>query len=215
MAWLDDQLQGGFDHVLIGTSLPFLLSPGLHQFEAWSEAVATAAWRNRSSLLGENIPHGVDEEHGAAFQDGLAAVAERVVEVASGKRGTAPGTITFLSGDVHNSYVAEVESRYESRIVQAVCSPIRNPLPYAVRYMTGFSSKNVGRGIGTFLARRAKVPPGPLTWKTTRGPWFDNNLATLETNGRSLVMQWDRGIVHGDKDNDPVLERVAEVDIRN
>ena len=37
MAWLDDQLQGGFDHVLIGTSLPYLLSPGLHLFEAWSE----------------------------------------------------------------------------------------------------------------------------------------------------------------------------------
>ena len=215
MAWLDDQLQGGFDHVLIGTSLPFLLSPGLHLFEAWNEAVATGAWGKRWSVFGEKVRQNVDLEHWAAFQDGFRAVAERVIEVASGKRGTAPGTITFLSGDVHNSYVSEVDRRYESRIVQAVCSPIRNPLPYAVRYMTGFSSKNFGRRIGTFLARRAKVPPAPLEWKTVRGPWFDNNLATLETDGRSLRMRWDRGVVHGDKGNDPVLERVAEVEIRN
>ncbi len=166
-------------------------------------------------MVGEKVRQNVDLEHWAAFQDGFRAVAERVIEVASGKRGTAPGTITFLSGDVHNSYVSEVDRRYESRIVQAVCSPIRNPLPYAVRYMTGFSAKNFGRRIGTFLARRAKVPPAPLEWKTVRGPWFDNNLATLETDGRSLRMRWDRGVVHGDKGNDPVLERVAEVEIRN
>ena len=213
MAWFDDQLRGGFDHVLIGTSLPFLLSQGLHGFEAWSEAVSTGVWGKLWSRLGEKIRQAVDLEHWAAFQEGFTAVANAVVDVASGKRGKAPGTITFLSGDVHNSYVAEVERRYESRIVQAVCSPIRNPLPQAVRYMTGFSSKNVGRGIGRFLARRAKVPSAPFEWKTIRGPWFDNNLATLETHGRGLVMRWDRGAVYGDKGGDPVLEQVSEVHI--
>jgi hypothetical protein len=81
--------------------------------------------------------------------------------------------------------------------------------------MTGFSSKNVGRGLGTFLARRARVSPAPLEWKTIQGPWFDNNLATLETHGRSLVMHWDRGVVHGGAGDDPVLERVSEVRIDN
>jgi hypothetical protein len=215
MDWFDDQLQGGFNHLLIGTSLPFMLSPGLHQFEAWNEAVSTGAWGERWSRLGERIRQGVDLEHWAAFQEGFTAVAKSVIEVASGRRGTAPGTVTFLSGDVHNSYVAEVDRRYQSRIVQAVCSPIRNPLPYAVRYMTGFSSKNVGRGVGRFLARKANVPPAPFDWHTTRGPWFDNNLATLETDGRSLRMRWERGAVYGDKGGDPVLERVSEVEIRN
>ncbi len=211
LSWFDGQLQGGFDHVLVGTSLPYLLSPGLHGFEAWSEAVSTGVWGKTWSRIGERTRQAVDLEHWAAFQEGFRAVADAVVEVASGKRGQAPGTVTFLSGDVHNSYVAEVERRYESRILQAVCSPIRNPLPQAVRYMTGFSSKNVGRGIGRFLARRAKVPPPPFEWKTVRGPWFDNNLATLETQGRGLVMHWDRGTVHGSPGSDPVLERVADV----
>ncbi len=40
MAWLDEQMRGDVDHLLIGTSLPFLLSPGLHYVEALDEALA-------------------------------------------------------------------------------------------------------------------------------------------------------------------------------
>ena len=212
MAWLDGQLQGGFDHVLIGTSLPFLLSPGLHHFEAWSEALATGAWGDRWAKVGETLRKNVDLEHWAAFQEGFVEVATMVTEVADGKRGPAPGTVTFLSGDVHNSYVAEVFRSGGARILQAVCSPIRNPLPQAIRYMTGFSSKNIGGGIGRFLARRAKVPPSPISWRTIRGPWFDNNLATLETRGRCLWLRWETGVVDSGHD-DPRLERVATVEI--
>ena len=212
MAWLDGQLQGGFDHVLIGTSLPFLLSPGLHHFEAWSEALATGAWGDRWAKVGETLRKNVDLEHWAAFQEGFVEVATMVTEVADGKRGPAPGTVTFLSGDVHNSYVAEVFRSGGARILQAVCSPIRNPLPQAIRYMTGFSSKNIGGGIGRFLARRAKVPPSPISWRTIRGPWFDNNLATLETRGRCLWMRWETGVVDRGK-QDPRLELVATVEI--
>jgi len=216
MAWLDEQMRGGVDHLFVGTSLPFLLPEGLQHLEAFSEALAAGAWGRFGTRVGERLRTGGDLEHWGAFQETFHKVAEIAIEVVQGRRGAAPRTVTFLSGDVHHSYVSQVSGLDASgTIVQAVCSPIRNPLPYAVRYMTGFSAKNFGRRIGTFLARRANVPPAPLEWKTVRGPWFDNNLATLETDGRSLRMRWDRGAVHGDKDNDPVLERVAEVEIRN
>src|SRR3954471_4573247 len=39
-AWLDEQLRGDVDHLLIGTSLPYLLAPGLHYVEAFNEALA-------------------------------------------------------------------------------------------------------------------------------------------------------------------------------
>ncbi len=212
MAWLDAQLQGGFDHVLIGTSLPFLLSPGLHHFEAWNEALAGGVWGKRMAKVSEKLRQTVDLEHWAAFEDGFSDVATMVTEVADGKRGPAPGTVTFLSGDVHNSYVAEVYRSGGARILQAVCSPIRNPLPQAIRYMTGFSSKNIGGGLARFLAKRAKVPPSPITWRTIRGPWFDNNLATLETRGRSLSMWWEKGVVRSGE-IEPHLEPVSEVEI--
>ena len=47
LAWLDDQMRGDFDHLLVGTSLPFLLAPGLHHAEAFSEAIAQGAWGKR------------------------------------------------------------------------------------------------------------------------------------------------------------------------
>ena len=212
MSWLDDQLRGGVDHLFIGTSLPFLLSPGLHDIEAWNEAVARGAWGPRWRRWGEKIREAVDLEHWAAFQEGFTEVARMVLEVADGKRGEAPATVTFLSGDVHNSYVAEVDRESGSRIVQAVCSPIRNPLPQAVRSMTGFSARNVGTGIGRRLARRARVEPPPITWRTTRGPWFDNNLATLETRGRDLTMRWEKGKAARGQPDQPRLEVVAAVD---
>ena len=40
MAWLDEQMRGGVEHLFVGTSLPFLLPEGLQHLEAFSEALA-------------------------------------------------------------------------------------------------------------------------------------------------------------------------------
>ena len=93
--------------VLIGTSLPFLLGPGLHHAEAFGEALAEGAWGPRAKKVGEGLRQGADLEHWAAFQDGFQKVSEMTLEVARGRRGHPPGTITFLSGDVHHSFVNE------------------------------------------------------------------------------------------------------------
>ena len=53
--WLDEQLTGDVDHLLIATSLPFLLGGGMHHLEAWNEAVAQGAWGKRMAQLGEKI----------------------------------------------------------------------------------------------------------------------------------------------------------------
>ena len=216
MHWLDEQLRGDVDHVFIGTSLPYLLSPGLHQLEAWTEAVAAGAWGRRLKGFGEKVRRSIDMEHWAAFQDGFRDVADMVCEVADGKRGASPATVTFLSGDVHNSYVIEVDRRGSndegsSRILQAVCSPIRNPLPQVVRKATAVASKSVGFGFANRLARSAKVPDPPFSWHTIEGPWFENNLATLETAGRTLTMRWEKGVIQGGNQESPELEVVSEL----
>src|SRR5918992_1751902 len=38
--WVEEQVTGDFDHLLVATSLPWLLGPGMHYAEAWSEAVS-------------------------------------------------------------------------------------------------------------------------------------------------------------------------------
>jgi hypothetical protein len=209
MAWLDEQMRGGFDHVFVGTSLPFMLARGLHYFEAWSEAVATGAWGKRAAVVGEKVRRAVDLEHWAAFHEGFLQVARMTVEVATGKRGTPPGSVTFLSGDVHHSYIAEAKVDGECRVLQAVCSPIRNRLPGKVAIGMGALGHGAFTPITKSLARLAKVPPPELDWKLTHGPWYDNNLATLETHGRELKMRWEAGSTESDGHED-TLKVVAE-----
>ena len=77
--------------------------------------------------------------------------------------------------------------------MQAVCSPIRNPLARRWRFATAALSYGVAGPLGILTARSAKVPDQPFRWKRLKGPWFDNNLATLQADGRRLWIRWERG----------------------
>ncbi|WP_210651900.1 alkaline phosphatase D family protein [Nocardioides sp. SYSU D00065] len=211
-AWLDDQLRGDVDHLLVGTSLPFLLARGLHHLEAFGEALAGGAWGERAGRVGEQLRTTVDLEHWGAFQRSFHEVSQQTVEVAAGKRGRAPSTVTFLSGDVHHSYVSEAwpadGRRLDATILQAVCSPIRNPLSRATRFATAVLSYGVAGPAGRLAARSARVPDAPLRWRYAEGPWFDNNLAFLRLGGPSLRMWWVTGTVVDDHHERPRLAKV-------
>ena len=220
MEWLDGKMRGGCRHLLVGTSLPFLMPTGLHHFESWNEAVCNGAWGKRAARWGETLRRAVDLEHWGAFEEGFRRVYTMAAEVADGKRGPAPRTVTFLSGDVHHSYVSEVQrprGAGRARILQAVCSPIRNPLPRFMRATMAFGSTRPAIGFAGWLARRAKVPPPPAEWQTVSGPWFDNCIATLEDREDGLLLQWDAGVVDEDAPEDrdgnpePRLTKVASV----
>ena len=213
LAWLDEHMQGGFRHVLVGTSLPFLLPPGLHHLEAWNEAVAGGAWGRRLTRFGEWARQTVDLEHWGAWQRSFQQVADLATAVADGSRGPAPQTVTFLSGDVHHSYVSEVRRRRGGRIVQAVCSPIRNPLPRFFRFLTAVLAYAVAGPIGSLVSRSAHVPRPPFKWRKLAGPWFDNALATLEDRDDGLLLRWEKGVA-GDDPKASWLELVEEVVIR-
>jgi hypothetical protein len=134
-------------------------------------------------------------------------------EVADGKRGPAPETVTFLSGDVHFSYVAEVDRTSGSRILQVVCSPIRNPLPWLLRSSTAILSYAVAAPLGALVARSVKVPDPPFRWRNIRGPWFDNNLASLEDTADGLTLSWQSGTVDGEDHLHPRLREVAAMTV--
>lgn len=213
LAWVDEQLRGDTEHLFIGTSLPFLLPTGIHDLESLNETMAQSGKRI-TGALGEKIRQAVDLEHWAAFEKSFRDVSRMVFEVARGERGRAPATITFLSGDVHNSYVNEVTATpmpVESRIVQAVCSPIRNPLPRHVRMLQGTLSGWMGAPMRSLVNRMPKVKKPDFDWATTHGPWFDNNLARVEVLGSRLLLTWARGDVEGDNYDDPKLVRVETV----
>ena len=183
--WIGEHATGGFDHLLIGTSLPLFLAPALHYLEAWNEAVCDGAWGGLAAKLGEKLRQGVDLEHWPAFRDSFNLMCELLREVGAGNRGEAPQSIVVLSGDVHHAYLAEVGfptgSGVKSRVWQATCSPFRNPLSTKERRGVRVGFSKTGAVIGRLLARSAGVPPPPVRWRFMDGdPRFDNQVGTLE-----------------------------------
>jgi len=217
LAWLDERMQGDVDHLLIGTSLPVLLAPALHHAEALSEALAQGRFGKRAGRFGEWVRKTADLEHWTAFQEGFVDLARMTVEVGSGARGRAPRTVTFLSGDVHHSYVAEAWAdpasgvQLTSRVLQATCSPIRNPLPQFMKVFIRAAAMGKARPTGRLLA--GKVPRSPLRWELTSGPWYDNNLAVLELLDDRLRFRWSGGEVRDGRPTYATLRTVAEVDV--
>jgi hypothetical protein len=197
--WLQEQVTGDFDHLLLGTSLPFLLAPGLHDLEAWSEAVCAGAWGRPLERLAESVRERFDLEHWAAFQRSFVRLAELLRETAAGNRGSAPASIILLSGDVHHCYLAEAAfpagSGTRSAVYQAVCSPFRNELDRHERAVVRAACSRAGSAAGRLLARSARRGQRPIHWRLVHPrPWFENQVAHIELRGRSATAVFEHAI---------------------
>ena len=192
---------GGFTHLFLASSLPFLLPRPVHDLEAWNERVCDGAWGRAFRGAGERIRQGIDLEHWAAFDDSLERIEGLLKAVASGERGDAPGSITMLSGDVHYAYLAEVGfppgTGAESAVWQAVCSPIRNPLDRREKAAVRFSCGRTAGAIGRALARSAGARDPSIGWRLCDGPTFDNQVATIEWEGPHAELALERVLPRG------------------
>ena len=210
-AWLREQAEGEFDHLLLGMSDPYLLAPGIHHVQAWNEAVCAGAWGERLVGFGERLREAADLDHWPSFRRGFERLTTLIREVATGERGPAPASVVAISGDVHNAYLAEVAfpraTRVESRVYQAVCSPIRNPLPAHERRAQRLAASEVGKVVGRALARAARVDPPPIRWRLVEPPSFENHIATLELDGRSAGVRLESAVAG---DGRPRLETTFE-----
>ena len=194
-SWIDSELRGDVDHLLIVTSLPYLLPKPIHDLEAWSEAVCDGAWGRRAARLGERLRRAVDLEHWAAFRSSFERLARAIGEVAAGERGRAPESIVLLSGDVHYAYLAEAGfpgRHVESRVYQAVCSPFRHGLGPGMEFANRIAFRRALTWPAAALPRLARVPSPPIRWRMRHGPFFDNEVATLELDGRSARVCLER-----------------------
>ncbi|MEP6598086.1 MAG: alkaline phosphatase D family protein [Actinomycetota bacterium] len=191
LAWIEDQVDGDYDHLLIGTSLPWLLPRALHDLESWNEVLCAGARGPRVARWSEWFRRAADLEHWASFRASFDRLADLLGQVARGERaghpGGAPATICVLSGDVHHAYVARV--RYpepiQSHVYQLTCSPLHNYVPRAMKLAFRVSwSRAAERVTRALLGLVAKVPPMTIAWTREAGPYFGNELVTLVLRGR-------------------------------
>ena len=190
--WVVEQAGGTCAHLLVGSSLPWLLPRPIHDLEGWNEAVCAGVWGRRWAGWGERIRQGVDLEHWAAFRGSFDALSLLLREVAA--RPNPPASVVVLSGDVHYSYLADARFPGGTRVWQAVSSPLRNPLAASLRWANSVAFWLPFSWPARLLARTARVRDPRMQWDVRRGPWFDNTLATVETRGRRATIRWERAL---------------------
>ncbi|MFH8792819.1 alkaline phosphatase D family protein [Streptomyces sp. NPDC017941] len=194
--WLREQaLAGGCDHLLIGTSLPWLLPHLIHDAEGWDAALCRGERGARWARFGERLRRAADLEHWAAFPSSFDSLAALIAEAGSGA--DAPATVCVLSGDVHHAYVAEPtwpDGGPGARVLQLTCSPVHNSIPGYIRGGFRFGWSRVGRALGRRFARHGRLPRAAVDWRRTGGPWFGNHLMTLTMRGRSSRLRLDRAL---------------------
>ena len=173
LEWLDGVLRGGSRHVLIGTSLPFLLPPGLHDFEAMNEAMAQGAYGRRVAHGGRaDAPHHRPRalgrlqprlrrglRHGHGGRPRRARPGPRDGDLPVGRR---PQLLP------RRGHRPARRSAPRSRVVQAVCSPIRNPMPRGVRVVMSLFARSLVRPMRFVASHSRRVPDPPFPWTRHR-----------------------------------------------
>ncbi|MEU6103774.1 alkaline phosphatase D family protein [Streptomyces flaveolus] len=204
-AWLREQVLDGrddgevpYDHLLIGTSLPWLLPHLVHDLEAWNASVCGGERGARWARLGERIRRGADLEHWPAFPASFDSLAGLIADAGTGPG--APATVSVLSGDVHHAYVAEPSwpgRDPDARVVQLTCSPVHNSVPLSMRLGFRFGWSAPARALGRRIARHGRCSPAAVSWRKTGGPWFGNQLMTLTLRGRSARLRLEQARSEG------------------
>jgi PhoD-like phosphatase len=225
-AWFLDEAHGSYEHLVVGSSLPWLLPPGVHHLEAWNERMADSE-RRWVATLSERVRRGVDLEHWAAFHRSFEAMAELFARIGTGGSNAigepggagqrvgagpayaSPASINVLSGDVHHSYVAE--ARFTTDVVtpvhQLTCSPIHNQVPAVMRPLMRLGWWRGPSEAVRGLARTAGLRRPVVRWRKKTGPYFGNAVSTLELVGRAAAVT-----IEG-TDKDGGLNTIASVQL--
>ena len=210
--WIEEYAIGGFDHLLLGTSLPVLLGPGMHHLQAWNEAVCSGVWGERAAEWGEKIRRSQDLDHWSSFRDSFVRLTDLIRRVGAGEKGRPPASILVFSGDVHHGYLTESTFRddeVESPVYQVVCSPLRNSLPGDKSRLQRLAWTKPGELAGRALSRLAGLSDPEIRWSLTHGSlWFENQIASLELNGRQATLTLEKAVLDGS--GEPGLEKIYE-----
>jgi hypothetical protein len=189
-AWVEAQLAAaadeGVEHLILGTSLPWLLPHAIHEIERWNETLNQRHHGRPLGRLAEALRQAADLEHWAAFGDSFERLGRALAAVARGEHGRPPATALVLSGDVHHAYAAELVQPPDltTRVHQLTVSPLHNQAPHPIKVGFRIGWSRWARRLTTGIARLARVRPSELEWTKAAGPYFGNQLGELVLEGR-------------------------------
>jgi phosphodiesterase/alkaline phosphatase D-like protein len=200
--WVDAVLAqavaDGVQHLVVGTSLPWLLPHAIHQLERWNATLTSRHAGRRIGRFAERLRQAADLEHWAAFGASFERLGATLVSVARGDHGRSPATALVLSGDVHHAYAAELVTPGgpRARVHQLTVSPLHNRAPHPIQVGFRIGWSRWAAALTTGLARSARVRPTALRWRKRAGPFFGNQVGELVLDGRNA--RFLLSVVEGD-----------------
>ena len=194
--WVERQVDdGGFEHLVVVTSMPWLLPRALHDLESWNEALCAGSrgrifarsWRVGPSSRGPGALGGLPE----------------VVRPARGPlrtRRTGPAW-RGASRDHHRAVRRRPPQLYlGGRLRPAahlagvpdhlLADPQHDQPGHAPRLPHGLEQHRRARGPA--LDRLSRVPPLPIHWHHPSGPHFGNMVGSISFEGRTARARLER-----------------------
>jgi len=205
--WITEQVTGDYRHLLIGTSLPWLLAPALHDIEAWNETLCAGRRGRLIARASEKLRRAADLEHWAAFGASFKTLTALIGaigrgEYADGGDASAPDTVCVLSGDVHHAYIAaaSLPGGTRSAVYQLTCSPLHNRVPPAMKlaFRAGWSTA-AERTVRALIGTIARIPRPSVRWHRTAGPLFGNDVMSLTLDGPRAHIRLEQAGPRGDR----------------
>jgi len=192
-AWLEEQASapGRVDHLLLATSVPWLMPHAISDLETVNEIAA--ARPGRRGRWGERLRQAADLEHWPAFRESF----DRLTALVTRAANSGPATVSILSGDVHHCYAARADVAGPAAVHQLTCSPVHNVMDWYIKPGFRLAWSAPARGLTRWWAARAGAQPTPVTWRRLAGPLFGNTIATLEIEDRRARVLFEQPVTSG------------------
>ncbi|GAA2993523.1 alkaline phosphatase D family protein [Actinokineospora diospyrosa] len=203
--WIEENADGDYDHLLIGSSLPWLMPHVIAHVQSMNEvACRRTDWRGR---LAEKLRQAADLEHWPSFRKSSDRLTRLIRRIAEGEA----ATVCVLSGDVHHVYAAEAtfDRPVNARVYQLTCSPLHNAVERYMRplFRLGWWQPLAGV-LRRWMYRSPEIEPLPVDWEKVAGPYFGNAVATLRVRGRDAEVVIEQA---GDGPDGPRLRPLPSV----
>ena len=192
--WIVEHTEGDFDHLLIGTTVPCLLSPALPPPRGLERA-ALRRRLGRPGRLGEReaAPRSRLRPLGR-LRDSFATPARpaRRGRLRQARQGAGLDRRPLRRRPPRlpraRSPSTPEAPACGAPVYQAVCSPYRNPLDEKERRVVRAGLRHAASAPSRAPAGPAAGAPDPgIRWRTLDGPYFDNQVATLRLDGREAL----------------------------
>ena len=208
--WIVDHASGDFDHLLIATTVPYLLSPGFHHLEAWNERLCDGAWGGPPPAAARSCAAPSTSTTGPpSSSPSIAARAARRGRLGPARQGPGLDRAALRRRPPRLSLRRRLQARRgdEKRRLPggllALPQPARGEERKVVK--AGFSPPSPR---SPRLARLAGAPDPGIRWRLLEGPYFDNQVGTLRLDGRHAIARLDKTVA-GEED-ERKLEKTFE-----